>query len=87
MSERREIVVDLDLISFDEGVDLLDRFGKKDEHGQALVGMLEMRDFVKRLVPPKVAETLTLREGFVAIQSMKRAFDELLGGDAGDPKA
>lgn len=87
MSKRREIVVDLDRISFDEGIEILERFGKKDETGQPLVGMVEMRDFIKRLVEPEVAATLTLREGFSAIQSMKRAFGELLGGNADDPKA
>lgn len=87
MSERREIVVDLDRISFDEGVEILERFGKKGDDGQPLVGMTEMSAFVKRLVEPEVARTLTLREGFAALQSMKLAFDELLGGDARDPKA
>lgn len=88
MSERREISVDLDRVGFDEGMDVLDRFGKKDADGTPLLSTREVMDFIRQTLEPDVAATLTLREGFLAMRQLKAAVAELTSDDDGtDPKA
>ena len=84
----RVLEIDLNLIPFDEGIEMLDAFGKKDEYGDSLVNIRDVAAFVKRTLPEDVRPTLMLGEGLRALQQIKKAFDEVMGvGDDDDTKA